>query len=78
MNTSSQLIEGLSFISGSWPWTALVQAADDGEKEPRGPAAHEDARQRLHAADEPPLPGQDDVAIAGGGVRHGAEIEGRL
>jgi len=61
------------FRLGWW----LVHPADDSEKEGRRPAAHQDAGERLDAADEPPLAGQHQVAVAGRGVSHGAKIEGR-
>ena len=51
---------------------------DDREEEARRPAAHQDAGQRLDAADQPPPCRQDEVAVAGRGVGHRAEIERRV
>src|SRR4051812_39169637 len=67
MNTKSQLIEGFS-MSGLRAPRLCRQAVHHGEKEARGPAAHQDPGQGLDAPAQPPAGGQDDVAVAGGGV----------
>src|SRR5262245_43528041 len=78
MNANSQLTEGLSenaIRSGLCARRArLVHAADDGEEESGRPAAHQDAGQCLHAADETPVGRQHQIAIARRRVGHGAEV----
>ena len=58
----------------AWACSCLLDgqldSADDREKEPCGPAAHQDTRERLDAADQAPLFRQHEVSVAGRRVRH--------
>src|SRR5512145_892477 len=64
-----------ALIEGSSRGVRLDHAADDGEEEPARPGAHQDAGERLDAADEPPLGREHEVTIPGRGICHGAEVE---
>ena len=59
-------------------WRRSVHPAHDGEKESRGPTAHQDARERLNATDQTPRVRQHEVAVAGGRISHHAEVQRRL
>ncbi len=50
-----------------------VHSAYNGKKEPGRPAAHQDSRKRFNASDQPPFPGQHQVAIPRGRVSDGAK-----
>src|SRR5262245_2853992 len=56
----------------------LVQATQDSKKESSRQAAHQDTRQGLDGADQSPLFGQNQVAVSGGRVGHGTEVQSRL
>src|SRR5215475_9544201 len=60
------------------PVLRLVQAAQDGKKESRRQAAHQDTRQGLDGADQSPLFGQNQVAVSGGRVGYRTEVQSRL
>src|SRR5262249_4623004 len=65
-NAKSQLIEGFSEIRESdrgWSSVWVIESVHDREEEARGPPAHEDARQGLDAAVQPPGLRQHHVAV---------------
>src|SRR5262245_2716954 len=80
MNANSQLIDGLKETPRSVfdATTLLMEVANNREEERGGPSAHQDAGQRFDAAGEPPVVRQQDVAIPGGRICDGAEVESRL
>src|SRR5262245_19465631 len=80
MNANSQLIDGLKETARSVfdAVTLLMEVAHNREEERGGPSAHQDAGQRFDTAGQPPVMRQQDVAVAGGRVGDGTEIEGRL
>src|SRR5262245_55705277 len=57
--------------------SGLEDFADDGEEKARGQSAHQNAGERLDTTDQTPLLRQHEVAVAGGGVGHGAEVKRR-
>src|SRR5262245_1229324 len=80
MNANSQLIDGLNETGRSRvaAGTLFMEVAHNRKEERGGPSAHQDAGQGFHPAGQPPVVRQQDVAVAGGRIRDGAEVEGGL
>src|SRR5215471_8332205 len=76
MKASSQLMEGAKrlLIDGcSAMW--LIETIHHREKEPGGPAAHQDAGEGLDGALHPPSGRQHDIAVPSGRIGYRAEVE---
>src|SRR4051794_10282022 len=80
MNTNSQLSDGVNDTPASdagCTCVVLIEPVHDREEESGRPPAHQDAGERLDGAVEPPFLRQHDVAVAGGRIGDGAEVQGR-